>query len=242
MSSPILYQPPTTITEHFDWLRRRWAHSTLRGAALMTYLGAATDDADADAQLRNQGFSSFRRMLKAGLLRPDLTIAEIGCGAGRVATELVDYLTDGSYIGVDLSPQYIALCQQRCPAGRFLVTPGIGFPIEDATTDLVVEFTVFCHMTTEAVWLWMRDVVRVLRPGGCTYLQFHNIASENQWQEFTTHADSHRFITDPGYPRPMEWATVERFHASVGLAIDAVHGVDEDAGGPRSWFVVARKT
>lgn len=235
------YQPPATLAAHFDWLRRRWSQGTLRAAALMTYIGDTASDDEADRELRRQGSYSLSRMLTSGVLSPDLTVVEIGCGAGRVATELAAYLTDGHYIGVDLSSQYVAICQKRCPTGRFVTTPGIGFPLEDASADLVCEFTVFCHMPAEAVWLWLLDVARILKPGGRTYLQFHNLASDHQWQEFVSHAERHRFVTDPGYPRGMEWATVERMHERAGLTIEAAHGVDEDAGGMRSWFVVAHK-
>lgn len=227
--------------EYLQKLRRRWSHRTLRDAALMTFLSEAKDDEDADRKLRESGRHSMTRMFEAGVLQPDLTVYEIGCGCGRVATELANYLTQGQYVGVDLSSQYIMLCKKRSVKGQFEVTNGYSFPLPDESADLVIEFSIFCHMPLQQVWLWLCDTRRVLKSSGKSYLQFHNLASDNQWNEFSKSARNWKFIDDPGHPRSITWDTVELLHRRAGLSCQCVQQFDIDPGGPRSWFAVGTK-
>lgn len=227
----------------FDHLRRRWSQPTLRSAALMTYVAAATSDQDADQQLRREGQGTLDRLLgipAVGLARTS-TVFEIGCGPGRVATAMVEYLSAGRYHGFDLSPQFVDIARRRCPKGAFSVTDGCRFPVGVGQADLVLEFSVFCHQPFELVFRWLRECVRVLAPRGRMCLQFHNLAHPASVAEFNANADEWRFVTDPGYPRAMTWDTVERLHRMAGLRISGVErfDVDESTGEPRSWFVIA---
>ena len=230
-----------TKEQYFNSLRSRWSHGTLKTAALMTYVATAADDADADRQLREAGQGSVALMEQHGVLTPDLTVYEIGCGCGRVATELSEYLTGGQYVGVDLSPQYVDICNRRAPRGTFKVTNGYSFPLPDESADLVIEFSIFCHMPLQQVWKWLLDTRRVLKPTGQTYLQFHNFASQIQWDGFVKQADSWSFL-DIGHPRATSEAIICQLFSRAGLMIERMCEVDiDETGEPNSWFVIAHK-
>lgn len=233
---------PQHVTDHFNRLRQRWSHPTLQRAAEMTFIAQAASDEDADRQLRAEGQSAFARMRGTGMVEPWQTVYEIGCGVGRVATEITEYLVDGHYVGFDLSPQYVDLCRKRCPKGEFHATDGFTIPKPDNSADLVVSFTVLCHMPLELAWRWLCEARRVLKgPAGRTYIQLHNLASVHQWDEFQRHAENWRFLSDAGYPRAMTRETAELLFDKAGLEPIRWHKVDVDKGGPRSWFVEAIK-
>ena len=232
-----------TKNEYFDTLRKRWRHGTLQNAALMTYVAEARDDRDAEAQLRDSGQSSVALMEQHGVLRPDMTVVEIGCGAGRVSTALSEYLTEGKYYGVDLSPQYVAICERRVGTAnntRFEVTDGCSFPFPDSTADLVIEFSIFCHMPYPMIWKWLCETSRILKPSGRTYLQFQNFSSNKSWAEFTRTADTWYFL-DLGHPRGISFDIVTDMFWRAGFFIEKVHELDVVNGVPDSWIVVAEK-
>ncbi|HYG62976.1 MAG TPA: class I SAM-dependent methyltransferase [Thermoanaerobaculia bacterium] len=106
-----------------------------------------------------------------GLLDPDRSALEIGCGIGRVLAALAPRLAE--IHGIDVSPGMVAAARRRC-AGLANVhlaeCSGLdlaGFP--DARFDLVlaVDSLPYIHQGgPDLVEAHFREVARVLRPGG----------------------------------------------------------------------------
>src|SRR5262245_3915631 len=46
-------------------------------------------------------------------MQPSDRVLEAGCGVGRIAIPLTEYLREGSYHGFDIVPQGIRWCQRR---------------------------------------------------------------------------------------------------------------------------------
>ncbi len=228
---------------YFDTLRARWGkQTTLRSAASMTGINPVGSDEETLATIRAWGASALSDMLGQEVLRPTSTVYEIGCGMGRVASALCDYLEPGRYFGFDLSANYVQLCREHFPRGQFQVTPGYCFPPPDREVDLVIEYSVFCHMPLEQVWRWLLDAHRVLKPGGRTWFQFHNLKSRMLWDEFLGNAEAWNFVSDPGCPRSLTWDVIEHLMARAGLPVVKVLEADHDEQGqPYCWFVVGRK-
>ncbi len=133
----------------------------------------------------------FLARLNMAGLRPDHRILEIGCGVGRIARYLCDYLGDeGSFEGFDILPELIEWCQQNItpvyPNFKFTATPlrndaytqdadlpsasEFRFPYDDDEFDFVAANSVFTHLMPDAAANYVREAARVLRPGGtaCT--------------------------------------------------------------------------
>ena len=69
--------------------------------------------------------------------------------------------------GCDINPKMVAWCDANLPFVDVTVndrTPPLQF--EDEAFDLVYAFSVFTHMTEDAQHAWIRELQRVLRPGG----------------------------------------------------------------------------
>ncbi|WP_316189368.1 glycosyltransferase [Bradyrhizobium sp. SZCCHNS1054] len=125
-------------------------------------------------------------------LAPDMTVVEIGSGIGRDAFQLINFIgPNGHYLGIDVQRESIAWCQQnisrRYPNFSFahfnafheLHNPistktslDFKIPLADRSVDRVVAGSVLTHIFRDEVMHYFREIARVLKPGGLTYLTF----------------------------------------------------------------------
>lgn len=116
-------------------------------------------------------------------------ILEIGCGSGRNALALATY--DVAYDGIDVFKPFIDWCNAHItrihPAFRFhhadiyngrynpkgtMRPESFRFPFPDAAYDLIVLTSVFTHMLEPEVKCYLREIGRLLAPGGQLYATF----------------------------------------------------------------------
>ncbi len=127
------------------------------------------------------------------LLRmPPCTLADLGCGCGRVALQVAPYLADaGSYHGFDTWGEGIEWAQRNVTSlypnvefhhlresGKKKRKTGYdrdrAFPLElpDASCDLVIATSLFTHLTRTTALAYLREIHRVLKDDGAAYLTF----------------------------------------------------------------------
>jgi ubiquinone/menaquinone biosynthesis C-methylase UbiE len=121
----------------------------------------------------------------AGLRTTD-TVLDIGCGIGRMAAGLSQYLdpTTGRYIGFDPTQRGIEWCRTAYAdranfefhwadiqndlynsAGAYRAAEFI-FPCEDHSIDLAIATSVFTHLYEDDIRAYLSEAARVLKPGG----------------------------------------------------------------------------
>jgi SAM-dependent methyltransferase len=104
-------------------------------------------------------------------LSTDSRILDLGCGYGR----LLGLLFERGYrnlIGLDLAPAMIALARENFPAIEFnQLDSAPNIPLPDESVDATLLFSVLtCVPTDEGQRNVVKEVERVLRPGGLFYI------------------------------------------------------------------------
>jgi SAM-dependent methyltransferase len=184
-------------------------------------------------------------------LRRDSRVLDVGCGIGRMAIPLTETLgPQGSYDGFDVVEEAILWCRRnitrRHPNFRFTViearnglyrprgredASSFRFPYEDASFDVVLLASVFTHMRAPAVARYLREIRRVLRPGGRALVTAFllddasrsSIASKRSGIVFDVAMGEHAMTAVPDQP---EWAValdgawLRAEITAAGLALD----------------------
>jgi SAM-dependent methyltransferase len=103
-----------------------------------------------------------------------ITVCEWGCGPGRVTRHLPDLLPrESNVFGTDYNPRSIAWCSANLP-GRYLINElAPPLPIEAGQIDLLYAISIFTHLSEQMHKEWLREILRVVRPGGIFLLTVH---------------------------------------------------------------------
>ena len=128
----------------------------------------------------------YTYFVELGGLTPGHDVLDIGCGFGRVAHSLVNYLEPPArYEGFDVVPHMIDWASENItsrhpnfqfrrvdlynktynPEGK-LLSSAFRFPYEDASFDFAYLISVFTHMFGLDIRHYLDEIARVLRPGG----------------------------------------------------------------------------
>lgn len=94
------------------------------------------------------------------------SILDWGCGAGRVTRYLIGE-SGQSITGADIDSDNIAWCRDNLTGGRFETIPLMPrTEFKDGEFDLAIGISVFTHLTEVAQFAWLKELQRIIRPGG----------------------------------------------------------------------------
>jgi SAM-dependent methyltransferase len=114
------------------------------------------------------------------LVKKEDRILDFGCGYGRLCDEL-RRAGFQNVLGVDSSPQMIERAQGLFPDIAFQVVPSFSLPFPDHTFDAVTLFAVLtCVISNEAQEQLIRELSRVLRPGGILYVSDYPLQEDDR--------------------------------------------------------------
>nr|WP_042195235.1 class I SAM-dependent methyltransferase [Kibdelosporangium sp. MJ126-NF4]CEL21827.1 methyltransferase [Kibdelosporangium sp. MJ126-NF4]CTQ92606.1 methyltransferase [Kibdelosporangium sp. MJ126-NF4] len=142
-----------------------------------SYLTAIRDSYDTVANtyhdLLKDAYDSMpfdRAMLTAFAERAQGTVADIGCGPGRITTRLA--ALGLTVFGIDLSPEMIAVARREYPRLRFEVGSMTALDLADGSLGGVVAWYSIIHLPQERLPGVFAEFFRVLEPGGQLLLAF----------------------------------------------------------------------
>jgi ubiquinone/menaquinone biosynthesis C-methylase UbiE len=112
-----------------------------------------------------------QRLLDLARLAPGESVLDIGCGTGTLAIAAKRNVgTAGEVHGIDASPEMIARARHKSKRARldvvFDVAPAQSLPFPDARFDVVLSTVMLHHLRRAAREEAVREVRRVLKPGG----------------------------------------------------------------------------
>jgi SAM-dependent methyltransferase len=130
----------------------------------------------------------FRQGAVDAGLEPHHRILDLGCGVGRLAVALSDYLdARGRYVGFDTDRKAIRTCKKqigsKLPQFSFVWADVFNtryneagearaaqyrFPFDDGAFDFVFSNSLFTHLVPEDARNYFHEIGRVLTPGGRT--------------------------------------------------------------------------
>jgi SAM-dependent methyltransferase len=132
-------------------------------------------------------------------LQPNSRVLDVGCGLGRMAIPLTDYLSEeGEYWGFDIVKKGIEWCKNRIspkfsnfhflhvdiynkhynPKGK-IRAQDFQFPFDDESFDFVFLISVFTHMLPSDVKNYLSEITRVLETGGKCLITFFILNDES---------------------------------------------------------------
>jgi SAM-dependent methyltransferase len=158
--------------------------------------------------LRDVGGSDFKAtgeeflqlFIQLGNLHPCEYVLEIGCGSGRMAIPLTNYLDHaGIYVGMDITRSSIVWCQQHIsryypnfyffhvdlynerynPKGSYQAQD-YSFPFKDRSFDFIFLASVFTHLLPEDTTHYLSQVARMLNNDGRALFTFFLLNNEQQ--------------------------------------------------------------
>jgi ubiquinone/menaquinone biosynthesis C-methylase UbiE len=198
----------------------------------------------------NQFLNSF---VKHCDLQPYHHVLDVGCGIGKQAVPLTQYLgPEGTYEGFDIVEEGIHWCQReittRFPAFTFRhvdvfnkhynpegrVSPEQWkFPYSNSRFDFVYLISVFTHMLPEAVRNYISEIGRVLKPGAKSFISFFllndeskRLIADGKSKTALDHACGDYSVGDLEFPETavgLSESLIRQYYDEAGFDVTAIH-------------------
>ena len=183
-----------------------------------------TDEAEFDRSAR-ETVSVLKSAV--GVHRDDVVL-EIGAGVGRVGAELAPLCK--RWIGADVSENMLSFLRERLRGHGNVETVSLNgwdlSPVESESVDVVYATVVFMHLDEWDRYGYVREGLRVLKPGGRMYVDNINLLSEPGWEHFLRDIDQYHPLARPPHSSKMSTpAELETYLQRAGF-VDVKVGDD----------------
>jgi len=135
---------------------------------------SGSPDGNEYAEVGARAAQTLLEAVEAYTAPPVQHVLDWGCGPGRVAAHLYQKL---DLRGCDVDAEAIAWANENISDGAFDVN-GLypPLPYDDEVFDAVIALSVMTHLARYTQKTWLREISRVLRPGGTFVASVHGEA------------------------------------------------------------------
>jgi SAM-dependent methyltransferase len=194
-----------------EQLDRAYQIQTTQGAALAFRYGRAQIGVHFDCQVAS--------------LPPSAKILDVGCGPGHQMKKLRS--KGFEVFGVEPAENMREIARSRSPAGTVREGSALDLPFENESFDFVYEIEVFRYLAHEDNLQALREVFRVLKPGGVFFGTFANLFAMDGFQVLEGLRSLREKCTHQARGWHTEFETpksVERMLHCAGLSLVETHG------------------
>lgn len=144
---------------------------------LTTTLRTEASRRGADKRYDMNQLQSFEAALNRSgrSLKQFRSILEFGCSYGRLLRHFFTLVPEAKLAGCDIIAKEILWSRNKYPEGKFLVNqakPPVGF--SDGEFDFIYSYSVFTHLSEENHLNWLKELSRILKPGGVMLHTVHS--------------------------------------------------------------------
>jgi len=98
-------------------------------------------------------------------------ILDFGCGSARIIRYFLAEEDGKQFTGIDINQELIAWCETHINGVNWKLTPTHPpSPLADNSFDFIYGISVFTHLDRELQTLWLKELDRLIRPGGLIML------------------------------------------------------------------------
>lgn len=156
-------------------------------------------------------------------LKPTDTLVDIGCGPGRLAFALGDYLASGRYVGFDIMEEPLAVARELCdPAYEFRFTDTFDIAMPDDSADMMTFISVWTHLQNHEAFKYLLEAKRVVRPGGKMVVSYAEWGRDACWPLFHENV-TYGISPDHIFMQMMNQSQLSVWASRLGLEI-SFHG------------------
>jgi SAM-dependent methyltransferase len=116
----------------------------------------------------------FSRLIKRHLPEVERpAILDFGCGCGRVARALPDYVTS-NLCGCDITRAAVQWCRQNLSGEYFSSSENPPLPVADEQFDVLYAISVMTHFDEAHQDAWLAEWRRIVKPGGLLLVTYRS--------------------------------------------------------------------
>ncbi len=131
-------------------------------------------------------------------LHDDMSLIDLGCGSGRLASALSASKVKINYLGTDIVQKLLDYAAKKSDRNyKFKLHRELSIPAPSSSVDIVCAFSVFTHLLHHETYIYMQDIYRVLNTGGKLVFSFLEVAEPAHWPIFERTANNQRNKTTP---------------------------------------------
>jgi len=179
-------------------------------------------------------------ILRYAGLKDGLSLIDLGCGSGRLASVLGQTMMI-QYTGIDIVQALLDYAKSKSPPNyRFLLHRALSIPAADNTCEFVASFSVFTHLLQAETYIYLQDIKRALKPGGKLVLSFLEIQCDSHWDSFESTVEAQREQGRAVLNMFIERSVMETWSNRLGYVMEVyIPGTEAPWDGKPLWQSVA---